>query len=41
LTLSKITLETSYASGNSSTTSESFIAEKDGKLVIPVPVLAK
>lgn len=37
----KITLETSDANGNSSTTSESFIAEKDGKLVIPVPVLAK
>ena len=37
----KITLEASDANGNSTTTSESFIAEKDGKLVIPVPVPAK
>jgi len=37
----KITVETKDANGTSSSTSESFIAEKDGKLVIPVPVAAK
>jgi hypothetical protein len=37
----KITVETKDANGSSSGTSESFIAEKDGKLVIPVPVAAK
>lgn len=37
----KITVETNEANGSSSTTSESFIAEKDGKFVIPVPVPVK
>jgi hypothetical protein len=37
----KITVDTKDANGTSSGTSESFIAEKDGKLVIPVPVAAK
>ena len=37
----KITLETKDANGSSSSTSESFVAESDGKLVIPVPVPAK
>jgi hypothetical protein len=37
----KITLETKDANGSSSSTSESFIAESNGKLVIPVPVPAK
>ena len=37
----KITVEQKDANGSSSSTSESFIAEKDGKLVIPVPVDAK
>lgn len=37
----KIIVEASDANGKSSTTSESFVAEKDGKLVIPVPVPAK
>jgi hypothetical protein len=37
----KITVETKDANGSSSSTSESFIAEKDGKLVIPVPIVAK
>ena len=37
----KITVEASDANGKSSTTSESFVAEKDGELVIPVPVPAK
>jgi hypothetical protein len=37
----KITVETNDANGNSSTTSESFIAENDGKFVIPVPVAVK
>ena len=37
----KITIEQKDANGSSSSTSESFIAEKDGKLVIPVPVDAK
>ena len=37
----KITIEQKDANGSSSSTSESFIAEKDGKLMIPVPVDAK
>ena len=37
----KITVETKDDSGSSSTTSESFVAEKDGKFVIPVPVAVK
>ena len=37
----KITVETKDANGSSSSTSESFVAETDGKLVIPVPVAAK
>ncbi|MEO6970267.1 MAG: hypothetical protein ABI217_05175 [Chthoniobacterales bacterium] len=37
----KITVETKDGNGSSSNTSESFIAEKDGKFVIPVPVTAK
>lgn len=34
----KITVETKDSNGSSSSTSESFVAEKDGKFVIPVPV---
>jgi hypothetical protein len=37
----KITVETKDSNGSSSSTSESFVGEKDGKLVIPVPVAAK
>jgi hypothetical protein len=37
----KITVETKDANGSSSSTSESFVAEKDGKFVIPVPVDVK
>jgi hypothetical protein len=37
----KITVETKDSNGSSSSTSESFVAEEDGKLVIPVPVAAK
>ncbi len=37
----KITVETKDGDSTSSSTSESFIAEKDGKFVIPVPVTAK
>ncbi len=37
----KITVETKDANGSSSSSSESFIAESDGKFVIPVPVSAK
>jgi hypothetical protein len=37
----KITVETKDANGSSSSTSESFIAEKDGKFVIPVPASVK
>lgn len=37
----KITVEQKDANGSSSSTSESFVAEKDGKFVIPVPVTAK
>lgn len=36
-----ITVETKDANGSSSSTSQSFVAEKDGKFVIPVPVDAK
>jgi hypothetical protein len=36
-----IAVETKDANGSSSSSSESFIAEKDGKFVIPVPVSAK
>jgi hypothetical protein len=36
-----IELSPEDANGNSSTTSESFIAENDGKFVIPVPVAVK
>jgi hypothetical protein len=36
-----IKTETKDANGSSSSTSKSPVAEKDGKLVIPVPVLAK
>jgi hypothetical protein len=37
----KIALQASDANGSSSTTSETFVAESDGKLVIPVPVPLK
>ena len=37
----KITVETKGANGSSSSTNERFIAEKDGKFVIPVPVSVK
>lgn len=37
----KVTVETKDSNGSSTSTSESFIAEKDGKFVIPVPVTAK
>src|SRR3977135_1747274 len=37
----KITTETKDANGSSSNSSERFIAEKDGKYVIPVPVTVK
>ena len=37
----KITVETKDDNGSSSNTSGSFVAENDGKLVIPVPVSAK
>lgn len=33
----KISIETKSADGSSSSSSESFVAEKDGKYVIPVP----
>lgn len=36
-----ITVETKDGNGSSSSTSESFIAEKDGKFLIPVPVDVK
>ncbi len=36
-----ITVETKDGDNSSSSTSESFVAEKDGKFVIPVPVNAK
>src|SRR4029453_10054965 len=37
----KITAETKDANGSMSSTTENFVAEKDGKFVIPVPVDAK
>lgn len=37
----KITVETNDANGKSSSKSESFVAENDGKFVIPVPVAVK
>jgi hypothetical protein len=37
----KITVETKDGDNTSSSTSSSFIAEKDGKFVIPVPVTVK
>jgi hypothetical protein len=37
----KITVESKDASGSSSSSSENFIAEKDGKYVIPVPASVK
>jgi hypothetical protein len=37
----KITVETKDANGSSSSSSESFIAEYEGKYVIPVPASAK
>ncbi|MGZ5504011.1 MAG: hypothetical protein ACXWGY_05060 [Chthoniobacterales bacterium] len=37
----KITVEQKDANGSSSSSSESFVAEKDGKFVIPVPADAK
>ena len=37
----KITVETNDANGKSTSTSECFVAENDGKLVIPVPVAVK
>jgi hypothetical protein len=37
----KISIETKSADGSSSSSSESFVAEKDGKYVIPVPAKAK
>ena len=36
-----ITVETKDANGSSTSSSESFIAEQDGKFVIPVPVATK
>lgn len=37
----KIAIEKRDASGSSTSSSESFVAEKDGKYVIPVPATAK
>jgi hypothetical protein len=37
----KIAIEKKDASGSSTSSSESFVAEKDGKYVIPVPAIAK
>ena len=37
----KITVETKDANGSSSSSSENFVAEKDGKYVIPVPAAVK
>ena len=37
----KVVVETNEGDNKSSSTSENFIAEKDGKFVIPVPVTAK
>jgi hypothetical protein len=37
----KITIETKSANGSSSSSTENFVAEKDGKYVIPVPATVK
>lgn len=37
----KISVETKDANGSSNSSSESFVAEKDGKYVIPVPATVK
>ena len=37
----KISVETKDANGSSSSSTENFVAEKDGKYVIPVPAKAK
>ena len=37
----RITVETKDGDNTSSSTSENFVAEKDGKFVVPVPVTAK
>lgn len=37
----KITMETKDENGSSNSTSENFVAEKDGKYVIPVPAAVK
>ena len=37
----KISIETKDANGSSTSSSESFVAEKDGKYVIPVPATVK
>jgi hypothetical protein len=37
----KITIESKDANGSSSSSSENFVAEKDGKYVIPVPATVK
>jgi hypothetical protein len=37
----KITIETKDGNGSGSSSTENFIAEKDGKYVIPVPAVAK
>ena len=37
----KITVETKNENGSSSSSSESFVAEQDGKYVIPVPASVK
>ena len=37
----KITIETKDGNGSGTSSSENFIAEKDGKYVIPVPAVAK
>ncbi|MEY2571967.1 MAG: hypothetical protein QOJ87_180 [Verrucomicrobiota bacterium] len=37
----KISIETKDTSGNSNSSTESFVAEKDGKYVIPVPATTK
>src|SRR3954464_356064 len=37
----KISVETKDANGSSNSSSESFVAEKDGKYVIPVPAVVK
>jgi hypothetical protein len=37
----KISIETKDANGSSTSSTENFVAEKDGKYVIPVPAVAK